>query len=285
VRRRLLLAVLPLVLVATACGGGDTLSLDPVAQAAEKTTAQETSRFELDMRMTVPGDSREVELRADGVLDYRNQRGRMTVDVSSMADEPGLPLKMTMLFAYPAVYVQLPEELRNQARSGADKPWLKVDVTKAEELDLEQLSQYQNPADQLEILRAVSDSFDETGTEDVRGVRTTRFRAVVDLNEAIDEDLAKVPAEDRETAKRELERMADELGMEELPMDVWLDDAGVLRRMQLELEVPLPDGGPMHTKLTMDLFGFGTKVKVTPPPASQVEDVTELASEAASDDS
>jgi hypothetical protein len=285
VRRRLLLAVLPLVLVATACGGGDTLSLDPVAQAAEKTTAQETSRFELDMRMTVPGDSRQVELRADGVLDYRNQRGRMTVDVSSMANEPGLPLKMTMLFAYPAVYVQLPEELRNQAGSGADKPWLKVDVSKAEELDLEQLSQYQNPADQLEILRAVSDSFDETGTEDVRGVRTTRFRAVVDLNEAIDEGLAKVPAEDRETAKRELERMADELGMDELPMDVWLDDAGVLRRMQMELEAPLPDGGPMHTKMTMDLFDFGTKVKVTPPPASQVEDVTELASEAASDDS
>jgi hypothetical protein len=68
-------------------------------------------------------------------------------------------------------------------------------------------------------------------------------------------------------------------------MDVWLDEAGVLRRMQMELEVPLPDGGPMHTNMTMDLFDFGTKVKVTPPPASQVEDVTELASEAASDDS
>lgn len=157
-------------------------------------------------------------------------------------------------------------------------PWVSVDLTKATGVDLGQLSQFsQNPADQLEMLRAASDDVEERGRKEVRGVQTTHFHATLDLRKSLDEGLKALPERDREKTRRALEAMVDQSGLDEIPVDVFLDEDGVLRRMVMDMEIAVAEEGGqrMRMVMTMDMFDFGRPVDVTPPPPSQVTDVTE----------
>jgi hypothetical protein len=277
-KRALLLLVLPALLVG--CGGGDTLSIDAVAQAADKTAAQKSARFEMSMQMHVEALSEPLRMFGSGELDYENQRMRMELDMSELlnlgggetASSPDLEFSMVMDF--PIMYMKLPKAAMGEA--GAPKtPWVKVDLSKATGVDLSQLSQFsQNPADQLQMLRTVSDNVEERGKKTVRGVKTTHFHATIDLDKALEQGLRQVPAAQREQTRRALEAMAKQSGLDELPIDVFLDDEGVVRRMLMDMETTV-EGQSMRMVMTMDFFDFGAPVDVTPPPAGQVTDVTD----------
>src|SRR5262249_17946422 len=60
----------------------------------------------------------------------------------------------------------------------------------------------------------------------------------------------------------------------QVPAEAWLDNDGRLRRMRLSANVgqlvPGSAGPNIAFTVNMELFEFGTQVKVTPPPADQV---------------
>ena len=72
--------------------------------------------------------------------------------------------------------------------------------------------------------------------------------------------------------------------MNDLPVDVWIDDDGLLRKMQVEADLlylsDQPGGDPnvFHpsgeyiARATWTLDGFGTPVSVAAPPAGQVSE-------------
>jgi hypothetical protein len=62
------------------------------------------------------------------------------------------------------------------------------------------------------------------------------------------------------------------MGNQPIGVDVWLDDQGLPRRMSESFSFDKT----MTMRLTMDLYDFGAPVQVTPPPTSQVVDVTSL---------
>jgi hypothetical protein len=109
---------------------------------------------------------------------------------------------------------------------------------------------------------------DEVGTTRVRGVETTHYRANVDLDKA----LAEASARERAQTKTALEMFG---GQKEMPVDVYIDDAGRVRRMELEYKLE-SEGNAFETKLKMELFDFGTRVAFKRPPASQVADLSSL---------
>ena len=276
-KRVLVLLALPLALVLAACGGTDVLPRDAVVKAADRTAEQKSSKFEMSMQMSVPGIEQRLRVFATGAMDYVGQRGRVDMDMGGLAamfGGSGQELKMSMIFDYPTMYMKLPQALA-QGNAPAT-PWVKVDLSKATGMELGDLSQFsQNPADQLEMLRAASDDVEERGEKTVRGVKTTRYHAVLDVERAAAEGLKNVPAERREAAQRALDAMAKQSGLDKIPLDVYLDGDGVLRRMFMDMTVAIP-GQQQKLRLTttMDLFDFGADVDVEPPPASQVTDVT-----------
>ena len=275
-KRALLALLLPLALL-VGCGGADTLSLDAVAQAADRTAAQKTSRFEMSMQMHVPALGKPVRMFASGQLDYEHRRGRMRFDMSELAAMFGgteaPDLGISMLFDTPALYMKLPEGLGSEI-GGATTPWVKIDLSKAKGVDLAGLDRFsQNPADQLQLLRMVSDDVEERGSKVVRGVETTHYRATVDLGKALGEGLAGVPADQREQARQALEAMKEQVGIGDIPLDVFVDDAGAVRRMLMDMSMDML-GQKLRMVMTMDFFDFGVPVDVTPPPAAQVTDVT-----------
>ena len=172
-------------------------------------------------------------------------------------------------------YQRMPEELRGQAPGG--EPWWKIDMGRfyreqygASPSELSGGAP-SDPAAQLGYLKGVSDAVEEAGKGKVRSVPTTRYRATIDLEKA---------AEAEEGAAREATRkMAEQLGARELPVEVWLDEDGRVRRYRMTMPVAkAPQGGPsMEGRVTVvqELWDFGVPVRVEPPPPGQTEDMTD----------
>jgi hypothetical protein len=65
-----------------------------------------------------------------------------------------------------------------------------------------------------------------------------------------------------------------------VPVDVWIGkDDGLVRRLQISYDLT-ESGRSVSTQLTLDLSDWGTDVSVQAPPADQVFDATDLATNA-----
>jgi hypothetical protein len=113
---------------------------------------------------------------------------------------------------------------------------------------------------------------EKLGEEEVRGAKTTHYRATVSLREVANQ----VPEQ-----KRNIERVIEVSGIEKVPTEVWIDGGGRVRRMKLDYEeMQFAPGQKGDMEMTMELFDFGVEVDVEAPSANQVMDLTELVNEA-----
>ncbi len=61
-------------------------------------------------------------------------------------------------------------------------------------------------------------------------------------------------------------------GVKKLPMDVWLDPNGYIRKVSYQEHA----GRQQAAKVTMQLHDFGSRVAIAPPPSDSVADLTQL---------
>jgi hypothetical protein len=95
------------------------------------------------------------------------------------------------------------------------------------------------------------------GTATIHGEHATGYRVTVDLN--------KVAAAQRTPEEQQIYRsMAKATGAPTLPVDVWLDSHQRVTRERYEMS--LGNGSSGRTSATIDLYDFGSPVKITPPP-------------------
>jgi hypothetical protein len=116
-------------------------------------------------------------------------------------------------------------------------------------------------------------AFETVGTEALRGVSTTRYRATVSL---ADYDKL-VPADRREELRSMFGEMIEETGLGEMPVDVWLDDFGLVRR--LDMSFAATQSGTtdsVEASMTFELLDYGKEVDVAPPPAAEVVEASAL---------
>jgi hypothetical protein len=113
--------------------------------------------------------------------------------------------------------------------------------------------------------------------EEVRGVRTTRYEAVVDLE-------GEVAGQDA-GAREARDEMVEKLGASKFPVEVWLDDKNRVRRCAMDVTVPVPEnapempgGGKMQTGIVAEYYDFGVPVDVQAPPPGQTTDGSKLLS-------
>jgi hypothetical protein len=265
-------------LVPLACSGGDdggndagpapatTTAPAPVVLAAAKTREAGSARFALTTR--IEGGPAAGTITGEGT--FAGRRGRMTLDLSDLgAGGAFLQGRLEVVFDGLVFYLRFPPAVA--AVLPGNKPWLRVDLAqlgRQEGFDFEQLLQVNqgDPSQTLEYLRGASDDFREVGAETVRGVATTHYRGTVDLEKVA----AQAPAGAAETYRRAIEAS----GRSTLPMDVWIDGEGLLRRMRFEQPIPGEEGASATT--TIELYDFGTEVDAEPPPAGDVLDIQDL---------
>jgi hypothetical protein len=249
---RALARILPLGLVAAlaaavlaGCGG---VRLDPVAEAATSTADAGSFRFSYTLTAAL-GDAQTPDASTGtGTYDAQSRRLALSFDAGG-----GRIHVVADLAAKRALYVRLPSQER----------WLKLDVDRMPGLyglDLGDLSpSHWSAQELLSSLKQVGDST-KVGEEELDGVSTTHYRVEVDPKKLIE----KQPDAPRQSAEKALEKS----GIETVPVDVWVGDDGLLRRISLNV-----DGGastPFSLKARLDLTDYGSDVHVDLPPADQV---------------
>ncbi|MBW3537265.1 MAG: hypothetical protein KY395_05775 [Actinobacteria bacterium] len=260
---------LVLAVAAGACGSNGEQVL---AGAAQATADAGTSRMAMTVSASAPDGSgatagaEDFTMNAEGVIDYDTGHGILKMDLGALG-MPGAEGEAEMRLMGSVVYMKVPgTEL-------GGRPWVKFDLEALGE-DGQGPVPALNPASNdprgvLDALRGVSGEVEEVGAEDIRGVATTHYRAEVDLDKA----QAEVPEERR----ADFEIFSEQLGIDTLPIDVWVDDEGRARRFSYELETPAAGETPASAvNLVIDLYDFGVEVDVQPPPSAEVTDYGEL---------
>jgi hypothetical protein len=246
------LALLMLALPLTACGG-DVTSLDPVAQAADKTKNVAGAHFVMNARVVAEGQT--VEFRGPGEIADHGRKFHMLMTM------PAAILGMKGATGGSVTFEAVSSGKQFYLRGGpftqmAGGKWVVIGDEGAS-FNLGQ----NDPSRMLEYLRAVS-KIKERGTDTVRGVKTTHYETRIQLHQVAD----KVSPE----IARALEQISTSLGTDEIPLDVWVGDDGLVRKLTMNW---VPRQGSFV--LDMELFGFGD-VDIDVPGADETVNLKQL---------
>ena len=123
----------------------------------------------------------------------------------------------------------------------------------------------------LEALGGLSGDIETLGTEELRGVDTTHYRVVLDPVA-----LAKRATAGNPDATSLLGQLTGRDGMADVPLDVWIDGDGHVRKLSLDFEGDASSGRSGSASLAFELWDYGDPVEIDVPPASQVTDASSL---------
>ncbi|MFE0477917.1 hypothetical protein ACFW2V_40625 [Streptomyces sp. NPDC058947] len=226
-----------------------------VRSAYDRTAEEDTAKVALRVRTSAEGRSETAH--GQGVVDLEDGDSVMTLTAQGQRIEQRVIDQV--------LYQKLP---KGQAPGG--KPWIRIDLGKVAGQQGAGGQGMNDPAQSAAYARAITDKdVTRKGTATIGGVRTTQYRVNVDVAELPDGD----------TLRKQVGPT--------LPMDVWLDDEGRLRRQQLDMTVKAPSQsaerssgaassapGKVTVRTVMDFTGFGTEIEAEEPPAGQVTDMT-----------
>ena len=274
--RKALLAAIASSIAAAGCGSSSTV-LDPVAQAAAVTSHAGGAHMAIAVDVQTPGLAQPVAMSGQGFFNYATQEGELTLDMDGLPAEaaaslPSGSLHMEEIFKASSVYVGS-SLFAGKLPGGAR--WVKVDlgrVTQALGLNMQQLAGQSNPAQFLQYLRATAGTVTPVGSELVRGVPTTHYRATVDLDRVADV----VPSADRGQLHAAISKLIARTGTSKIPVDAWVDAQRLVRRIAMSLQMG-SGGGNVQLRVTIELFDFGATPPVSTPASSETFDATQTA--------
>jgi hypothetical protein len=270
--RRLLSALCFGVCAATLVGcGGDTLSLDPVANAASKTAESDSARVAFNATVRA-GSTGTISFAGRGIFDGRSKTGwmDMTFDLPPQAQaqlggNPSMEMIVDgrdglVMYMRSSMFPGVPAEM-----------WVKMDLEKLadqEGFDLGALMNA-NQADPHQTLRMLMASTDArpSGSEFVRGVRTTRYSFRVDLERLADEN---------DELRKSLEQIMQVTGTSAYPAQAWIDAQGRVRKIMIGMSLGSPTTGTITMEMTQELYDFGVRAEIQPPAEQQVVDIAAL---------
>jgi hypothetical protein len=259
----------------TGCGAEKAAGVD-VAKAASVTAAKQTAAYSMRLEFDGLGLGR-VRLPLTGVTSLTEPRMTMRGDIAPFLSSIGIPLRdgrVDLRVDGKDLYLK-PPRVPGFAVPGG-KTWVALDVKRAATamgLDAEGLAPLLafDPSAYLRLIARTKD-LKRVGSEMVRGTSTTHYRgrfALADIAEGL-------PASKRTRARRALKELEDVAGSGATapsPMDLWVDEKGVLLRMTSVQKLPAGGGVPAGSfSLTYDLTRFGVPLDVSRP--SSVADVT-----------
>jgi len=263
----LCLAVSAAVLVG--CAGGDALALDPVAKAASATANTTSSRFDFSASLTA-GSAGSFSFHGNGIYDGKNKSGWMNMHFALPAayqlQLPTSDPSMEMIFdgSHGLVMYMRSQLFDKMVPTGK---WVKMDLgklAKKEGVDLGTImnANQADPSQSLRMLMASSGAR-VTGSERIRGVQTTHYSFTIDFKKLAHDN-------------KQFKQLTEATGSVSAPAEAWIDAKGRVRRLTLTMSLGAQLGTPMSMTLTEDLYDFGARADITPPPDDIVVDFSSL---------
>ncbi len=245
-----------------------------LAFTVDPDTQHASARFTGGVVMSgnVEGENLDFEMNLSGAYNRNTSSMEMSVDMSSMAamfgfgDSDGPEVEMFAdIFAEPLQMKTIGDTAWMKwglldMLSGTDGAWIE---TEAEQESISGAAG--SPADLLDLLRGASGEVEDLGKETIRGVETTHWRMILDMEDYADELSAEEAAEVRE--------MVGEFG--DIPLDVWIDADGLLRRLEMAMSgdtlgQAMGAGDEFTASMWYELYEYGSDIEITPPPADEV---------------
>ncbi len=267
--------------VTLAVGGSSALAAraaQPPLPGVAKTAKATSFRFSFSLAASgggqlLPG-GKPLALRGTGAVDVKRSASQIKINLGALAAALGgatggaqVPSTVEVIVLKDALYVRFPA-LAQQVAPGAE--WLRLDLSKVPQtttggINPRDLGRVSPQALLAALQKAVK--VRKLGSGTVRGVPATHYRATVDLAAIV----SVLPKADRAEALKALR----EAGLKQLPVDVWVDGAGYLRRLVLAVKLKA-QGSPVSLRLSADLFDFGKPVAVAAPPADKTADASQI---------
>ncbi len=293
----LLAALAALIAVVSAgCGGSASAipKLSSFTSAAQASAAADSARFSVEAGLTVPGVKKQLAFSAEGGFDTPAKRSQMKVDLSAVSElmksfgssmggtvtgDLGSPddWKIEVIQDGDVAYIHFPL-LAKQLPTG--KTWVKGDAKTLSSADAGQLDQMKqfgslagtDPRDIFGLLKAVSGSIESVGTEEVRGVETSHYKATIDTSKL--EKL--VPASQRESLGG-IDKTAQQAGLTEIPVEIWIDGDQQVRKLSIDVDAKQPGlSASVKASLVVEVYDYGKALDLELPPADQVADAATL---------
>lgn len=241
----------------SACGGdaGGAFSFDPVAKAAEKTLHAGASK--VSIVGDVHGGGRSVHFVGGGVetanaLDltvFANPFSSPSVTIHEIGvTERG----------HTILYLTIPEAT-GELPSG--KKWIRMDTDEIAKkhygVDPSRLSPTggQDARQSLKLLEQPGSTVRKVGVETVDGSSAMHYHVVVDV-------VKEFKAAGAST--KGLSELRREFGTGTIPMDVWVDKAGYVHRLQFTYRIQRATAS-----ITMTMTDFGLSATIKPPPRDE----------------
>jgi hypothetical protein len=211
-----------------------------VGSAGQAATATGSYRMALSFTIDGPGDKIEITGTAD--LDAA------TGDSTGRIELPGGG-ELAFLTTGARGYFELPAA--SPLRLGS-KRWVGFPVP----------AQQAITADPLVFLNLIAEGGEvrKVGSDEIRGVASTHYRARLDLAA-----VARLAAEQQGSAVLPAEALSLVKGGR---IDAWISDDGLPRRLRVQLEA-----AGLDVEMGFDLFEFGVHVRPVAPPPAEVIDV------------
>ena len=241
-------------------------------RSASATRLAHTARTSISVTVTGLGEdvfaSGAFDVAGTGVVDLATGDASLALSIP-LYDELGGGGAIEERIVGGVAYAHLPAAVLRTGGLPAAVRWLRIDAPGARTAPSSTLSQSQvDPAGALAFLRSVSDDVRPVGVEAVRDVRTTHFSATI----------VTTPGPRATTSSPltlQLGPLGARLGRGRVAIDVWIDDAGLVRRVVVS--VPLADADRAATpgvtpamRIQADFYAFGIPVRVVAPPRAQV---------------
>jgi hypothetical protein len=270
-RRRFWLVVTGLLVLAVALamfavqqgGRGDSGGLlNALARAAERTRREPGGRAAMHAVVSSPGRSYSMT----GRMVFDTETGRIGMVLTMPDPNSNGSVTMRAVVDGTVMYIRLGKH--GPLPDGAQ--WMSIDFSS---FGLERDSPLPSSGDamgELKLLEAATGGVRKFGTEDVRGVPTTRYRGTVGVAE-------QTKRLREEGAEEDLISYAKENGTP-LQIEAWIDADGLVRRMKYVKTDPAKDGkGPTTMDMRVNFLKFGDVPEIEVPDSSEVFDETDLA--------
>jgi hypothetical protein len=266
------------------CGGAGSV-VDPVAQAA--TTSNQALGYRLTMAMQIasPALPSPITASGQGAFSTPGHTGSFTLDMN-LASIPqaaqalgSSTFRLQEVISGTTIYLKLPASLTSKIPS-FKKAWLKLDLARAAGAGIPGLSSLTSnpastdPSQLLRYLRATSGQVTKVGTASVDGFSTTHYRGQINLDRVPDT----LPPASRPAARQALSALERIAHIHLLPVNVWIDDHHLVRRLQMNFNQSVAGAGSLTVAIRVDIPQYGSQPAPTLPPPSQVQDITGLAS-------
>lgn len=253
-------------------GGAEPLhAVETAYSATLKAKTADVSITESIRAQSSSGSNESSTVTGSGQLDLSANAFRLSLNAPSGGSEEVLEIGGMLYLQVP------PAQISNVP---GQKPWESIDLDQVDEAKLgksfSQLNSLSSddPAQALSDLASVSDTVTKVGTAIIDGVTTTRYQAQVSLSKVAARTAAKEGAQAGDAVSKE----AQSLGTSVLPVTVWVDNQGLVRQIREQIPIPAASTGATNgngtATVTITFSAFGTPVQLTPPPATEVADIT-----------